>query len=50
MMIIHTDTEVLGVALEERVFLDFAGLRGEGGGSGLLTGLGLGRLVIETDT
>jgi len=47
-----TDTEVLGVRLEERVLLDLArGLRAEGGGSGLLAG-GFGGfgLVIETNT
>ena len=47
----HTDTEVLRLGLEERVFLDLASLRAEGVGSGLLAGLGsFGRLVIETDT
>ena len=47
----HTDTEVLRLGLEERVFLDFASLRAEGVGSGLLAGLGsFGRLVIETET
>ena len=47
----HTDTEVLRLGLEERVFLDLASLRAEGVGSGLLASLGrFGRLVIETDT
>lgn len=48
--ITHTDTEVLGVALEERVFLGLASLGGEGGSRGLLAGSGFGGfgLVIET--
>ena len=52
MIIIHTDTEVLGAGLEERVLLGLGAFAGaEGSGGGLLTGgLGLGRLVIETDT
>ena len=51
-IIIHTDTEVLGAGLEERVLLGLGAFAGaEGSGGGLLTGgLGLGRLVIETDT
>ena len=45
----HTNTEVLGLRLEERVLLRLGGLAGsEGGSSGLLSGLGFGRLVIET--
>ena len=50
MIIIHTDTEVLGARLEERVLLGLGAFAGaEGSGGGLLTGgLGLGRLVIET--
>ena len=47
----HTNTEVLGGRLEERVLLRLGHLAGsEGGSSGLLagSGLGFGRLVIET--
>jgi len=47
----HTNTEVLGGRLEERVLLCLGGFAGsEGGSSGLLarSGLGFGRLVIET--
>ena len=47
----HTDTEVLGGGLEERVLLGLSGLAGsEGSSSGLLSGsgLGFGRLVMET--
>lgn len=46
-----TDTEVFRGSLEERVLLDLSLLAGaKGGGSRLLTGsgLGFGRLVIET--
>jgi len=43
------DAEVFGGGLEEGVLLGLGGLAGtEGRGSGLLSGLGLGRLVIET--
>jgi len=43
------NTEVLGASLEERVLGDLARLTArERGGCGLLTGLGFGRLVIET--
>lgn len=44
---LHTNTKVFGLRLEERVLGRFGLLRSaEGGGSGLLAGLGL-RLVIE---
>ena len=45
----HTNTEVLGASLEERVLSVLAGLAGEGGSSGLLSGLGGLGLVIETN-
>lgn len=49
---LHTNTEVLGSGLEERVLLSLGALAGaERSGGGLLTGgLGFGGLVIETDT
>jgi hypothetical protein len=50
-IILHTDTEILGVGLEKRVFLGLRGLAGaEGRRSRLLAGSGFsfGRLVIET--
>lgn len=46
---ILANTKVLGLRLEERVLLRLGGFAGsEGGSSGLLSGLGFGRLVIET--
>ena len=45
----HTNTEVLGAGLEERVLGALARLGGKGGRGGLLTGLGLRGLVIETN-
>lgn len=45
---ILTNAEVLGARLEEGVLLGLAGLAGEGSSSGLLSGLGGLRLVIET--
>lgn len=47
----RTNAKVLGLGLEERVFCDFCGFASSTGcGCGLLagTGLGFGRLVIET--
>ena len=45
----RTNTKVLGLGLEERVLLRFGGLASsEGGSSGLLSGLGFRRLVMET--
>jgi len=45
----RTNAKVLGLGLEERVLLRLGGLAGsEGSSSGLLSGLGFGRLVMET--
>ena len=44
-----TNAEVLRARLEEGVLLGLAGLAGEGRSSGLLSGLGGLRLVIETN-
>ncbi len=45
---ILTYTEVLGRSLEKRVLLRFGRLASKGSSGGLLSGLGFGRLVIET--